>query len=77
MNLREIGRRLDRLDPPEAAKNYSRVVCLTWDDDRGETKAEAFARWEAENPGQPPLRDDDDTLLVILRPIVSPNKDAP
>jgi hypothetical protein len=69
MTMRDISRRLDRLDSarPVAAR---RVVQLTREED--EPVAVAIARWCEAHPDEPPPIDDDNTLIII-RTLVAPN----
>jgi hypothetical protein len=68
MTMRDISRRLDRLDSarPIADRRVIRMV-----QEEGETQADAIARWCSQNPSEPPP--DDSTDFVVLRSIVSPN----
>jgi hypothetical protein len=69
MTMRDISRRLDRLDSarPVAAR---RVVQLTREED--EADSAAIARWCEAHPDEPPPIDDDNTLIII-RTLVAPN----
>jgi hypothetical protein len=51
-----------------------RVIRLVAARDQGESDEDAIDRWCMENPGEPRPGDDD---TIILRPIFSPNQDAP
>ena len=68
MTLRDITRRLDRLDAhhPVGAR---RVIELTREED--EPVAVAIARWCEAHPDEPPPVDDDNTLIII-RTLVGP-----
>jgi hypothetical protein len=75
MTMRDISRRLDRLDAGQPSNHAPRRV-VQIAQKVGETQAEAIARWNTENPGEPPLQDDDDTLIIILRAIAAPRFEA-
>jgi hypothetical protein len=68
MTLRDITRRLDRLDSDRPDADRS-VVQLTREED--EPVAVAIARWCEAHPDEPPPVDDDNTL-IIMRTIVGP-----
>jgi hypothetical protein len=64
MTMRDISRRLDRLDSarPIADRRVIRMVR-----EEGETQADAIARWCSQNPSEPPP--DEGTDFIILRSI--------
>jgi hypothetical protein len=72
MSIESINRRLDKLDALRPVETPRRVIRLIVEE-HGETQDEAIARWQAENPDEPPLGDDD---FIILHKIVSPNANA-
>jgi hypothetical protein len=73
MTMRDISRRLDRLDAHAAhaarLAESRRVILMV--QGGGETQADAIARWCSQNPSEPPP--DESTDFIILRSIVSPN----
>jgi hypothetical protein len=68
MTMRDISRRLDRLDSDRPVADR-RVVTMEREAD--EPVAVAIARWCEAHPGEPPLADDDNTL-IIMRTMVAP-----
>ena len=71
MTLRDISRRLDRLDarhPAEAPRRFIRLIVAA---DEGETQDQAIARWCAEHPDEAPPGQPCD--FIIIHSLVSPN----
>ena len=68
MTMRDISRRIDRLDSACPVANR-RVVTMVRNED--EPVAVAIARWCEAHPDEPPPVDDDNTL-IIMRVIVAP-----
>jgi hypothetical protein len=68
MTMRDISRRLDRLDSARPVADR-RVVWMKRNED--EPVAVAIARWCEAHPDEPPPVDDDNTL-IIMRVIVAP-----
>jgi hypothetical protein len=68
MTMRDISRRLDRLDSDRSVADR-RVVCMKREAD--ESVAVAIARWCEAHPDEPPPVDDDKTL-IIMRTMVAP-----
>ena len=68
MTMRDISRRLDRLDSARPVANR-RVVTMVRSED--EPVAVAIARWCEAHPDEPPPVDDDNTL-IIMRTLVAP-----
>ena len=69
MTMRDISRRLDRLDSDRPVADR-RVVTMVREAD--ESVAVAIARWCEAHADEPPPVDDDNTL-IIMRTIVAPN----
>ena len=69
MTMRDISRRLDRLDSARPVANR-RVVSIGAVAE-GESVAVAITRWCEAHPGEPPPVDDGNTL-IIMHTIVAP-----
>ena len=71
MSPRNLMSRLDKLDRPNSARPGAdrRVVRIMCEAD--ESADDAIARWSKAHPDEPPLIDDDNTL-IIMRRIVTP-----
>jgi hypothetical protein len=72
--MTNIAARLAKFEKANPAATPPRVIRLVAARDEGESDEDAIDRWCMENPGEPRPGDDD---TIILRPIVSPNRDAP
>jgi hypothetical protein len=68
MTMRDISRRLDRLDSARPVADR-RVVVMQREAD--EPDSAAIARWCEAHPDEPPPVDDDNTLIII-RTLVAP-----
>ena len=64
-----LSTRLDKLEQSTGPATHRRVVRIVREVD--ETNDAAIARWHAEHPDEPPLADDDNTV-IITRILVAP-----